>query len=190
MERVERIDPDLHAATRRLLIATALSVLLHGLAVWFGPGRSGSGDVTAPQNSIIAPPSAALLASLQNVTTASRAGQVQAAGPANQFSAMGRLATMDPRYYRVEELDVLPTLRQPVRLHHVLPALGKVRVLTRIDASGRITEVSVFDSEATTNTQNSAALNALRGALFTAARKQGQVVRSEVVIELVGGSGR
>jgi hypothetical protein len=49
----------------------------------------------------------------------------------DRLGAASSLDTPDPRYYAVEELDVLPTPRGPIRLRQGTPAPGKVRLLAR-----------------------------------------------------------
>lgn len=110
--------------------------------------------------------------------------------------------TPDPRYYSVEELDVLPIPREPIRSGKntgsfesgsiatgsiSTGSIRTVQLLAQIDASGRIVGLSALGSD-TEQTQLAAALHALSGTSFKAARKDGQPVRSEVVIELTGGS--
>jgi TonB family protein len=64
-----------------------------------------------------------------------------------------------------------------------------LRLLTYIDASGRVTGVSVLESDVSEE-RNLVAQRALREADFNPARKDGRAVRSEVVIELAAGFDR
>ncbi len=93
------------------------------------------------------------------------------------------LAAPDPHYYPVEQLDVLPTPRRPITVLRATAAPASVRLLTRVDASGRVTGVFAFDSNAADERQRQAR-EALLDTPFRAARKDGRPVRSEVVIEL------
>ncbi len=90
--------------------------------------------------------------------------------------------TLDPTYYQVNELDVFPAPLNPIRPVGEL-ATGYVRVLARIDASGRVTGTRIFDSSAT-ETEDALAMLAVSRTLFAAARRNGRKVRSEVVIDL------
>ena len=97
-------------------------------------------------------------------------------------SGFASVETVDPTYYEVDELDVFPG---PLRS---IPFAGKtaaryVRVAARIDASGRVTGTRIFDSGAT-ESENAAAMAAISRTSFSAARRNGRKVRSEVVIEL------
>jgi TonB family protein len=90
---------------------------------------------------------------------------------------------LDPRYYPAQDLDVLPVPRKQIELRRDRAGQATVRMLARIDASGRVTSVSVFESDASI-VRNAAARQALLRTSFSAARKDGRAVRSEVVIEL------
>jgi TonB family protein len=90
---------------------------------------------------------------------------------------------LDPRYYPAQDLDVLPVPRKPIELRRDRAGRATVRLLVRIDASGRVTGVSVFESDAPRE-MDAAARQALLRTGFSAARKDGRAVRSEVVIEL------
>ena len=185
MERIHQIDRDQNAAIQRLLLAVALSLLLHGIAVWFGPGRVSMDKATEWHAHLVSPRAPAFSASLQHSASVPDLRPALVPSSGDRPGPVSRLEAPDPRYYPVEELDVLPIPRRPIELAETGPMSGQVRLLTRIDASGRVTGVSVFDSGAP-DAQNAAAINALRRAAFSAARKAGRLVRSEVVIELAG----
>jgi len=183
MERISQIHPDEHAAIQRLLLAVALSLLLHAIIVWFVAGGVSASDAPALQAQLLPPRVAGFSASLQAHAAAVDAQPTVASSSSRRVSTISGLDTPDPRYYPVEELDFLPFPRQPIKFSEALPVTGRIRLLARIDASGRLTRVSVFDSEAT-DIQNAAAVDALHRSVFSAARKDGRLVRSEVVIEL------
>ncbi len=189
MQRVDRIDPDENAAQRRLIFALTLSALLHGIVLWVAPGSSGQ-QTDAPDAlaQSVAPRMFDLSVRLHRGTTFSDADAEPVPSPA-RWDALGRVNSPDPRYYRVAELDVLPTPRQPLPLgHDLLAPPQRVRLLTQIDASGRVTGITVFETSAG-EARTLAAQKALREAGFNAARKDGRPVRSEVLIELLVGSG-
>ncbi len=198
MQRINRTDPVSQAAAQRLSIALTLSLVVHAAGVWMVPGRGDDSDLPEVLAQVVPPRmftfSASLLpvASTSNVS-ANQRSQVAAAGGA------GRVDAHDPRYYGVDELDVLPTPRGPIRLRQEAGLLGtgsiengatgKVRLLARIDASGRITGLFRWGSD-TAEQHYAAALQALGDTPFNAARKDGRPVRSEVVIELAAGSAK
>lgn len=197
MQRINRADPVLQAAAQRLSIALILSLSVHAAVVWAVPGSGGGSDlrhflarIDAIQTWSFA---ATLLSdtSVFDVTTSERSS-TETAG------AAGRFDTLDPHYYGAEELDVLPTPRGPIRIRQEPAALeaaalgtgslNTVRLLARIDASGRIVGLYVRESDST-KLHNAAVLRVLSDTPFNAARKDGRPVRSEVVIELAGGAG-
>jgi TonB family protein len=187
MERFDQVDPAEDAALKRLLFAAALSLLLHGVVVWFVGDRVRDNDAPASQAHVVSPRFAVVGASLQISVAADSLPETASKSP-RRPGAISDFETPDPRYYPVEELDEFPVPRQPIRPTGAFPLSGAVRLLTRIDASGRVTDVSIFDSEAS-GAENSAAIDALRRSAFFAARKQGRAVRSQVVIELAAGAG-
>ncbi len=181
MERIEPTDPAGFAARKRLLFAIALSCFAHAWAVYPGLERA-----TQTINShILSPRTGALAVSLQSSVPISGAWLGKPPGPDLDLTVANALRAPDARYYKVEELDVLPVPRQPIRMPQAVRVSGSVRLLTRIDASGRVIDVSVFDSGAHA-VQNAVMVEAMRRCAFYAARKNGRPVRSEVVIELPG----
>lgn len=187
VQRINRTDPVSHAATQRLLIAVTLSLLLHAIVLSVTPGRGSDSNVPDVAGHVVLPRKFTLSASLLTNQYAFDKDLVSSQRD-DRFGATSSLDTPDPRYYAVEELDVLPVPRGPIRLRQSTSALGKVRLLARIDASGRIVSVSVLDSDRTER-HNTAALQALRDTPFDAALRNGQPVRSEVMVELAVGSG-
>jgi TonB family protein len=187
MQRIDRVDPAEHAALKRLLFAAALSLLLHGVVVWFVGDRVRDDNAPALHAHVWLPRLAAFAASLQNSVAADSRPET-ASRSLRRPGAISNFEAPDPRYYPVEELDELPMPRKPIQPMGAFPLSGAVRLLTRIDASGRVMEVSIFDSEAS-GVENSAAIEALRRSAFFAAHKQGRPVRSQVVIELAAGAG-
>lgn len=183
MELIKRTDPAGVAALKRLLFAIALSALMHAWVASFGPERLRDSTALSANSSIVSPRIGMLTVSLQNSVPTPEARLGDVPGPGRQPAAINALVAPDARYYPVEELDVLPVPRQPIRMPQAVLSSGTVRLLTRIDASGRVMDVSVFDSGADA-AQNAAAVDAMRRCTFFAARKSGRPVRSEVVIEL------
>jgi len=185
MERIHQADPTDYAASRRLLLAIVLSLLGHGIIVWFASaGGSASNNLRV---GIFAPQRSVLSASLQTDAAVLEAGLTAGPKTVYQRRAVISVDSPDPRFYPVEQLDILPVPHQPIHAGQDAPASGTVRLLARIDASGRVTDVSVFDSDAT-DTQTMAAAHALRSTTFSSARKDGRAVRSEVIVEMAGAS--
>ena len=187
MERIDRVDPAEDAALKRLLFAIALSLLMHAVVVAAGGNWLDTGS-TALHDQLPSPPVAALSVSLQNGTTPPGFRSWIPVSVSPLPGVFVGAEVLDARYYSIEDLDVLPVPREPIRMPNATPASGVLRLLTRIDASGRVTGVSVFDSGAN-EAEITAAINAMRGSAFFAARKHGRPVRSEVVIELVAVAG-
>jgi hypothetical protein len=185
MERIRRIDPAEDAALKRLLCAVALSLLLHALVVTAAAHQAGEKGIAASHDQSASPQFSVLSASLRSTAANARFRarvQIQTTFlPDNE----GGVAALDARYYVAGELDVLPVPRNPNRLRALAPVPGSLRLLALIDASGRVTDVSVFEA-ATSDAQVAAAVSGLRRLAFVAARKHGRPVRSEVVIELTG----
>ena len=180
MERIDRHDPLEQAAILRLLLAGALSISLHGVAAWFVPGPVFQASVSTVRMHIVAPFADSLAAR-------TRAGPQAEPMPRALDSRRLRhgfasVETLDPTYYQVDELDVFPAPLNPIRPAGKR-ATGYVRVLARIDASGRVTGTRIFDSSAT-EADDTLAMLAISRTLFAAARRDGTKVRSEVVIEL------
>ena len=186
MQRINRTDPASYAATQRLSIALMLSLLMHAIVLSIVPGRGSDSNVLDVTGRVVLPRTFTLSASLLTNQSTFDKG-TSSSQRDDRLGAASPLDSPDPRYYAVEELDVLPTPRGPIRLQQVTPALGKVRLLARIDASGRVTSVSVLNSDRTER-HKIAALQNLRDMPFNAALRNGQPVRSEVMVELVGGS--
>lgn len=165
-----------------------LSLLVHAIVLSIIPGRGSDSNVPDVAGHVVLPRVFTLSASLLTNESAFDKG-MNSSQRDDRLGAASSLDAPDPRYYAVEELDVLPTPRGPIRLPQGTPAPGKVRLLARIDASGRITSVSVLDSDGTER-HNTAALQALRDTPFDAALRNGQPVRSQVMIELAASSVR
>jgi TonB family protein len=181
MERIARRDPLERAAAQRLLLAGALSVSLHGAAAWFVSGAVSQTDASNLRVHIAAP----FAGSLAALSTAGRQAETMplpTLNPGRFSNGFSADETLDPTYYPVGELDVLPA---PLGAIPPLDGLaeGYVRVLARIDASGRVTGTRIFDSSAT-ESENAVAMLAISRTPFAAARRNGKMVRSEVVIEL------
>lgn len=181
MERLNRRDPSQHAAILRLLLAVAVSVSLHAAAAWFVPGPVFPSSVSTVRAHIVVP-FAETMATPSRTVSQVELMPVLALNSSRLRNGFGSVETVDPTYYSVDELDVFPAPLLPIRPVGK-PTTGYVRVLVRIDASGRVTATRIFDSGATKR-QDVAAMLAISRASFTAARRNGRKVRSEVVIEL------
>ena len=181
MERIDRHDPLEHAAMLRLLLAAALSISLHGVAAWFVPGPVFHTNVSAMRAHVVAP-FADSLAALPSAGPQAESMPLLDLNSRRLHNGFASFETLDPTYYQVSELDVFPAPLSPIRPAGKL-ATGYVRVLTRIDASGRVTGTRIFDSSAT-ETEDTVATLAVSRTIFAAARRNGKKVRSEVVIEL------
>ena len=160
---------------------------MHAIVLSIVPGRGSDSNVPDITGRVVLPRIFTLSASLLTNESAFDK-DMNSSQRDDRLGAASSLDTPDPRYYVVEELDVLPTPRGPIRLRQGASVLGKVRLLARIDASGRITSVSVLNS-GRPERHNTAALQALRDTPFDAALRNGQPVRSEVMVELAVGSG-
>ena len=183
MERIDRRDPLEQAAILRLLLAGALSISLHGVAAWFVPGPVFQTSVSTVRMHIVAPFADSLAARTRAGPQVERM-PLQALNSRRLRNGFASVETLDPTYYQVDELDVFPAPLNPIRPAGKR-ASGYVRVLARIDASGRVTGTRVFDSSAT-EAEDALAMLAISRTLFGAARRGGKKVRSEVVIELLG----
>jgi TonB family protein len=186
VQRIDRSDPDEYAAGQRLILALTMSVLLHGMVLWIVPDSGIEPAVTDVPALTVAPRLPEWSATLRPGATAIDA--ISSRREAGR-DAISHVDSPDPGYYPVAALDVLPAPREPLRLGRELPASHRLRLLTYIDASGRVTGVSVLESDVSEE-RNLVAQRALREADFNPARKDGRAVRSEVVIELAAGSDR
>lgn len=95
-------------------------------------------------------------------------------------------APIDLNYYSAHELDVYPLPLQSIEVQAPPEADrydGRVQVLALIDETGRVTDAQIFDAEPA-HIFDATALDAIRGARFAPARKEGRQVRSRVLIEL------
>lgn len=131
-----------------------------------GPGFSGTNRSTAPRP-------AAGVPALRAVSALPR--QVEAV------------------YYSARQLDVYPALLHPVRpeypeQHSQGRAGGKVRVTLLIDETGRVNEVSTAEAEPAGDFED-AVRRAFASARFSPARKDGQAVKSRVLISVTYGPG-
>ncbi len=180
MERINRHNLAEHAAVLRMLLAVAVSISLHGAAAWFVPGPVFSGSVSTVRAHIVVPFAESLATPSRTV---SQAGSmpVLAVNARRLRIGFASIETVDPTYYEVGELDVFPAPLRPIRPVRK-PVTGYVRILVRIDASGRVTGTRIFDSSAT-DAEDALATLAINRTLFAAARRNGRKVRSEVVIE-------
>ena len=181
MERIDQADPLGQAAILRLLLAGALSISLHGIAAWFVPGPVFQTRVSTVQAHVVTPFADSWAAQL-GAGTQAESMPLPALDSRRLRNGFASVETLDPTYYQVSELDIFPAPLDPIRPVGKL-ATGYVRVLARIDASGRVTGTRIFDSSAT-ETEETAATLAVSRTVFAAARRNGRKVRSEVVIEL------
>jgi len=181
MERFTRPDSSQDPAILRLVLAVAASISLHGAAAWFAPGPAFTSSVSTLRANIVAP-FAETLATASRTASRVESKPLPASDPRDLRRGFTAVETIDPTYYAAEELDVFPAPLRPID-----PlgknATGYVRVLTRIDASGRVTTTRIFDSSRTDGEDN-IAMAAITRTIFSAARKNRRKVRSEVVIEL------
>ena len=181
MERIDRHDPLGQTAILRLLLAGALSISLHGIAAWFVPGPVFQTGMSTVRAHVVAP-FANSLAALSSAGTPAESMPLPVLDSRRSRNGFASVETLDPTYYQVSKLDIFPAPLDQIRPVGKL-ATGYVRVLARIDASGRVTGTRIFDSSAT-ETEETLATLAVSRTLFAAARRNGRKVRSEVVIEL------
>ena len=183
MERIQRIDASEDAALKRLLCAIALSLLLHAFVVTVAANRARDNGTTASRDQPASPALSIFSASLRSTVANARLRARVPIQTVFPHSNEGGVAALDARYYGAGELDVLPAPRNPNRMRNVTPVSGWLRLRVLIDASGRVTDVSVFEA-ATSDAQVAASVSGIRRVAFVAARKHGRAVRSEVIVEL------
>ncbi|HZP91280.1 MAG TPA: energy transducer TonB [Burkholderiales bacterium] len=213
MERITRRDPLAAAAARRIALALLLSLAAHlALTSWPvlwrpGPPREAGridARLIAPQPPLVAiePPRreasparsapresavAAVLADRKPLATvpapAAPATETTPSPPPLEGSP-----ALDLHYYAAGELDVYPVPRAPLTV--ALPAAagrsaieGWVRLLVQIDETGSVGSAEVHDAQPP-EIFDAAALEAVRGARFVPARKDGKEVRSRLMLEL------
>lgn len=210
MQRITRPDPVSAAALRRIGLALLLSAALHLLlVVRLESGSSAGGNLQGTiQARLDLQPSPASVRSprirtpfvrkLPDDRTAGDAvtpprSEQPAAGIDEQVQSSQQpvgesiRVPVDPVYYAARELDVYPV---PIeRLQAPSGAVnGWVRVLALVDETGAVTRADVFDSDAA-GVAEETALQAVRTARFSPARKEGRAVRSRILIELRFGEG-
>ena len=183
MQRVSRVR-ERDAAMQRLLLALVLSVLLHVIFVGVTSDRKHAVTGSALDVQISLPGSVTATAALHAELLHRQSVQPPALPehvPLWAWAFFGQYP--DSHYYAAADLDVLPVPRRPIRLPEGRSTTGAFRLLARIDASGRVVDVSVFDADSTQPVVADA-MAVLRATPFLAARKADRAVRSEVVIEL------
>jgi protein TonB len=90
----------------------------------------------------------------------------------------------DPVHYPAKELDVYPRLLAPLAVSYPERADqpdGRVSLLLLIDEAGRVSGVTVVDSEPE-GVFDDAAVRAYSLAAFSPARKDGRAVRSRILV--------
>ena len=206
------IDPVSKQVWRRLLVACALSLLLH-LALLFGvpvsPSRGVIDGVTmlfarlepapdgppmqnfaesvAEENMRLAP------ADIPTQRAATRAEtRTGLRSPAVTPSATGSGPELplpsDPTYYLARQLDVYPQPLTPFKLDYPAVAAnaradGRLLVLLLIDEFGVVNEASVVEAEPRGYFEG-AALAVFRAARFSPAQKQGKAVKSRALLQV------
>lgn len=187
MQRINRIDPAVEAANRRLTIALALSLFVHAMLLLAVPFRSNDSNSLDSAAHLVLPRFFTLSATL--VAAASTLGtDLHTRSRDGRSSMVNHVDAPDPRFYAAAELDVLPTPRTPIRLPRGTVQFGGVRLLAHIDASGRVVGFAGAESDGNRE-QSNAALEAVRAMPFNAALRNGRPVRSQVIIELAGAPG-
>ncbi len=90
----------------------------------------------------------------------------------------------DSTYYTAEQIDVYPSLLAPLAFDAVPALLGEIVVRLRLDEVGKLTHLAVLQSDS-----GGAAEEALRAvfsaAKFSAARRNGFPVKSEIVVRVL-----
>ncbi|HWQ39293.1 MAG TPA: TonB family protein [Burkholderiales bacterium] len=132
----------------------------------------------APMPMAAAPPQAAQQVAEPLLAEQGRAAEQTVLEPAPAIEV-----PIDPVYYAVHELDIYPMPLSAVRLESTAVPGGNVRVLVLIDETGWVTRAEIFEAQPP-GVLDEAALQALRAARFSPARKDGRAVRSRVLIEL------
>ena len=213
MERITRRDPLAAAAARRFALALLLSLAAHlALTSWPGvrqPGPPREASRIDARLLPLRPPVAAVQAPRREASPA-RAAQRETTMPAASADRDALVAVPEPaapagqtppsppppagsraldlHYYTAGELDAYPVPRAPLTV--TLPAAardgaieGWVRLLVQIDETGMVAGAEVHDAQPP-GVFDAATLEAVRGARFVPARKEGREVRSRVMLEL------
>jgi protein TonB len=94
----------------------------------------------------------------------------------------------DPTYYPAKQLDVYPQPLNPIRLDYPESAAkskldGRVLVLLLIDEFGVVNDASVVEAQPEGYFED-AALAVFRAARFSPAQKQGNAVKSRVMLQV------
>ena len=92
-----------------------------------------------------------------------------------------QLAREEERYYGAHELDVYPSLRQPLRTALQSIAAEKFLLLVSLDQAGAVEEVSLIEGRADSAIRT-AVEDLVRHALFFPGRKDGRAVKSRIAI--------
>lgn len=182
MERIHRHTHLESAAMARLLSAMAASLLLHATLLWLAPGPVYSDAVDVLRGRIELP-RAGPTANSSLFLAENEAKLRLAENRGIRNSGFEFPEVIDSTYYPVDELDVFPALRTSILIADTVSPKQLVRVLARIDASGRVNDTRIFDAT-TGGPESVAAMNAILRTPFVPARRNGRNVRSEIVIEL------
>ena len=205
MERITRPDPVSVAAVRRIGLALLLSAALHLiLMLRLEPGGPVGGNLPdalharldlrpAPAGATSPrirtpltrspPPAGTPTESAAPLPVEQPGADVETqVPPAPEPVGESVHVPVDPVYYAARELDVYPVPLERLQ-GPAVAASGWVRVLAMVDETGAVTQADVFDSDPD-NVAAEAALQAVRAARFSPARKGGRAVRSRILIEL------
>jgi protein TonB len=200
-------------ASARLLVACALSLLLH-LALLLGIPVNPTGGVPGVVPTIYArlepaadnepPAPAATLGPADTTTVAADAGEQKktpaskaetrpepqpATAPAASPSGGIEVPLIrDPAYYPAQQLDVYPRPLTPIRLNYPDAAAaeradGRLLVLLLIDEFGVVNEASVVEAQPAGSFEETT-LAVFRATRFSPAKKQGHAVKSRVLLQV------
>jgi protein TonB len=182
--------PSYGMPVQRMLIALGASLLVHVLLV--GGWGSGAARTTpvAPLQARLEPAPAALpqpalvdapaaMAMSRSVSRRATPAPAVAAAPA---AASAAVAGPDLRFYLARELDQYPSPLSPLRLD-----AGSVRLWVSIDQAGRVLDAAVIDADPPGEMERQARGRVLATS-FVPARRDGQAVKSRVLLVLGQGS--
>ena len=210
---MDLVDSILKPDGSRLLAACSLSLLLHLVLLLGIPVYPGGGvpQVVAPLYARLEPatsepqPRQATLTPVEEMGTPSRevARREPAATTAEPARESRHAVTApasapvagieiplnpDPTYYPARQLDVYPQLLAPLKLDYPERAAaqrvdGNLLLLLLIDEFGAVNQASVVESQPDGYFEE-AALAVFRATRFSPAQKQGQPVKSRVLLQV------
>ena len=146
-----------------------------------------------PLTALRAPTRVAELRAEKQLQTARQASGQNAAEPSRRIAADASVVlphVADSTYYTAREIDVYPSLLAPLAFEKVAAAGTIARealVRLRVDELGRLTHFVVLQADPEGASEEALRI-AFSAAKFSAARRNGSPVKSEIVVRVVPGS--